>query len=84
MSKSSMDAYNEEHARRVARALPSTHQPGVRFGRAAQAATRDDDRIRTHKIEQYVQWHQRRYGTDPNEEAILSYLGEDDTPDGAA
>lgn len=61
---------------RLARALPSTHQPGVRFQSAARAASRDDERIRTARIAALTDFWRRRFGSDPSAEDIANHLNE--------
>jgi len=68
---------------RLARALPSLHDRGLRFTGADRQDDRDAERVRAARIASFQDWHLRARGREANEAEVREYLNEQG-PDGAA
>jgi len=72
----------QRDAIRRAAALPTTNQPGVRFGMAERKVSENEERMRAHERAKYVDFFTRRDGKAPTEEMLPEHLREGE--DGAA
>ena len=65
-----------ERAAQITRRDPRDGETGTGFGGFERKQVEQNDRIRQHKIDQYVEFHRRRFGSDPSTDQVAAHLGE--------